>query len=84
MKNKKLNKELHKQVSARFIEAVQSAFFEEFHVELRTTWNIWHMNLISFRVDGVPLTKAQTHFIEVYESGFVEALKFVDEFNESH
>ncbi len=84
MKNKKLNKELHEAVSAKFIDALRKAFLEEFHVGLRVTWNIWHLHLISYRMDGVPLTKGQSYFIEVYEAGFVAALKFVDEFNESH
>lgn len=81
MKNK-LHKEHHQHIADGFIEALKKAFFEEFDVDLKTTWNLWHLHLISYRTNGVMLTVEQTHFIEVYEAGFVAALELIDKLDE--
>jgi predicted acetyltransferase len=75
----KLQKEVHKAVNKKFIICMSGAFYKRFGVGLRVSWNIWHTHIMSWRVDGVPLTAEQKQFIDAYELGFVAALEIVDE-----
>ena len=73
-KLQKMAKALHEEFRNDLSHIMRS----KFNIGIETTWDIISGQVISRRVDGKDFTKAQTLFMETYESGYLHAIRRIE------
>ena len=72
----KLDK-MRKELEAQYSNVLHAAFFEKYGARITTSFNIFSMNLISVREDGVDFTADQLAFIHGWSEGYLKAVNTV-------